>query len=234
MLPSTSIPDARLIDHIGFRDWLATHAGFYHMPTDNTLVCVAMDRGGPFRVTKPLSGDPLPLTIIDVLTTGHYVTGLDVARTIPALPLAKLRRRQGGRRLALETQLQRRRLLPRWLDWLRTAADAKEAVFGLDLWALKHLRTATFAELAHMAGLLPTIGSRMMWALVRADAGRAVTLFLQWAASGEHARFHGLGDTVAQIVGASVDSPYHAEYLRWLALVVDVTREVAVRPAEGT
>lgn len=227
MLPTTSLPPRQLLDHVGFRDWIATHAGFYHVPSDIGLVCVAIDRGGPLRVTKPLSGDPLPLTIIDVLTTGHYVTGLDVERTLPALPLAKLRRRQGGRRLALETQLQRKRLLPRWHDWLRAAADAKEAVFGLDLWALKHLRSASFAELAHMAGQLPTIGSRMMWALVRADAGRAVTLFLHWAGSGEHARFHGLGDTVVQIVGASVDSPYHAEYLRLLTLVVDVTSESA-------
>lgn len=227
MLPTTSLPPRQLLDHVGFRDWIATHAGFYHVPSDIGLVCVAIDRGGPLRVTKPLSGDPLPLSIIDVLTTGHYVTGLDVERTLPALPLAKLRRRQGGRRLALETQLQRKRLLPRWHDWLRAAADAKEAVFGLDLWALKHLRSASFAELAHMAGQLPTIGSRMMWALVHTDAERAVALFLHWALSGEHRRFAGIGEQLMLMVEASASTPYAAEYARLLTLLVDVTSSSA-------
>lgn len=219
MHPTTSLPSRQLLDHVGFRDWVATRAGFYHMPDGGGLISVALDRGGPLRVTKPLSGDPLPLTILEVFDKGRYVTGLDVARTIPALSLTKLRRRQGLRRLMLETELQRKRLLPLWLQWLADAAKAKDAVLGLDLWALKHLRSATFAELAYMAGLIPTIGSRMVWALVRADAGRAVELFLHWANAGEHAHFHGLGDTLTEIVEASVDSPYHAEYLRLMEVV---------------
>jgi ABC-type transporter Mla MlaB component len=227
MAPTTSLPPRQLLDHVGFRDWVATRAGFYFMPGGISLVAVALDRGGPLRITKPLSGDPLPLTIIEVLEKGRYVTGLDVARVIPALSLTKLRRRRGVRRLVLETELQRKRLLPRWLDWLRGAAEAEDAVLGLDLWALKHLRSASFAELAYMAGQLPSIGSRMVWALVRADAGRAVALFLHWVSSGEHTRLHGLGDTMIQIAEASVDSPYHAEYLRLLELVVAATTNAA-------
>ena len=121
---------------------------------------------------------------------------------MPAAPLPTLRRRRGGTRFVLETEMQRKRRLPRGIDWLRWAAAEKESVFGLDVWVLRYLRKATFDELAFMAQWPPSIGPRMLWAMVRANPERAITLFLRWATTGEHARFHGLGESLSVLVEA--------------------------------
>lgn len=222
-----ALSSQQLLNHIGFRDWIATKAGFYVMPGERGLVCVALDRGGPLRITSALMGEALPFSILDVLSAGQLVTGLAIERTIPALPLPTLRRRRNARRLVLETELQRKRLLPHWLEWLRGAASAEEAVYGLDLWAMRHIRTATFDELAFMAQWPPAIGSRMLWALVHADAGRAVALFLHWATTGEHARFHGLGEPLSLMADGSVGTPHAEQYARLLELVVAATTNSA-------
>ena len=227
MLPATTLPANQLIDHIGFRDWIAQYAGLYAMPGETGMVAVALDRGGPLRITQPLMQQPVACTILDVIDTGQYLTGIGVERTTPAVRLATLRRRRGARRLLLETQLQRKRLLPRWLNWLKGAAEAKESVFGMDLWAMRHLRRATFDELAFMAQWPPSLGSRMMWALVHTDAGRAVALFLHWALSGEQRRFAGIGEQLTLVVEASASTPHAAEYARLLTLLVDVTSNSA-------
>ncbi|MBP6444244.1 MAG: hypothetical protein KA267_09510 [Gemmatimonadales bacterium] len=223
----TTLPTRQMLDHIGFRDWIANRAGFYTVPDRAALICVALDRGGPLRITDPVSGEALPLSIVDVLATGRFVTGLDIDRTMPAAPLPTLRRRRGGTRFVLETEMQRKRLLPRWIDWLRWAAAEKESVFGLDVWVLRYLRKATFDELAFMAQWPPSIGPRMLWAMVRANPERAITLFLRWATTGEHARFHGLGESLSVLVEGSVGTPYAERYARLLTLLADVTSNSA-------
>ena len=194
------------LDNACFLDWLATLAGYYRVPDRRGVFRVELDRGAVLRVTDAVGDEVIPLSVVELRETGVRSGGLTVARQHPATPLAELREQFGPHRLALEAELQRRRLYPLWIRWIEEQTREPYDVRDSDMYILRFLPQPRFADLVVIARHLPRIGPGMMWSLFRASSLHAALLFDEWLDAGEPERFRDLGGAFQQLAARCVGS----------------------------
>jgi len=121
------------------------------------------------RPKNPLSrGLALHLDLVELDEQGILCTGLTVRRQRPALALAELRADGADPRLLLEADLQRRRLYPRWIEWLDQTMRENPDVRYSDLFHLSFLPEISFDDLAVIARAIRPVGPGMMWSSIAA------------------------------------------------------------------
>ncbi len=197
------------LDNALFLDWFASLGGIYYQPETDAYYRLELDRGTALRVTTSLGDEPVPLSVVDVLERCYRYCPLPVARTRPAVTLARLGRSSRARRLVLEATLQRRRLCPYWLRWIAAQSSGEYNARHCDRYILRFLPNVTFDDLVVVAQIIPWVGPGITWALFRADAVKAALLFEEWIAAGEPERFRDLGgsfqELATQYAGSAID-----------------------------
>lgn len=222
LITSSSSPlTLRDLDNACFLDWIAMRAGYWIHPRESGLCRVELDRGAVLRVTGPVFNDPVSITMAEMQQHGTRRSGLTVRRMRPAAPLAQLRRRAGAQRMLLETELQRRRLYPLWIDWMVEQTQGEYDVRDSDCHILRYLPKARFDDLVVVAQLLPSIGPGLMWSLFRLSVTKATRLFARWAAAGEHERFRHIGDAFEEILVRYRETRLLTQLLEVNALMAD-------------
>jgi hypothetical protein len=175
-----------LLDNACFLDWLATLAGYYHVPDRRSVFRVELDRGAVLRVTDAVGDQVIPLSVAELREQGVRCGGLTIARQHPVTPLAELREHGASLRLALEAKLQRGRLYPLWIRWIE--------------------EQSRFDDLVVIARHLPRIGPGMMWSLFRASSLHAALLFDERLDAGEPERLRDLGGAFQELAARCVGS----------------------------
>lgn len=217
---TTSSLTLRDLDNACFLDHIAFQAGYWGYP--GTGLCrVELDRGAVLRVTDPVGDEARSITMVEMLQQGRRRSGLCVRRMRPAVPLAQLRRRAGAQRLLLEAELQRRRLYPLWIEWMKEQTREPYDVVDSDMHILRYLPKVRFDDIAVIARLLPRIGPGMLWALFHASSTKATRLMAGWAAAGEHERFRDIGDAFEEILAKYCETPLITQLLTVNALMAD-------------
>ncbi len=217
--PTALLPE-RDLDHVCFLDWVARLSGYWQHPGHRGTCRVELDRGAVLRVTDGVGDEPWPLTLVDLLEEGNYCTGLSVERLRPSLSLAALRADRVDLRLLLEADLQRRRLYPRWTDWMEAQVREDPDPRSSDIYVLRFLPEIGFDDLAVIARITRPIGQGMMWSLFVADTARATLLFAEWVDAGDHERFRALGGEFEKVFARCQGGPHHEQLGRVYALML--------------
>lgn len=204
----------RDLDNACFLDWLASVAGYYVYRDRSGVFRIELDRDAVLRVTESVTDTVVPITVIELRKHGRRCGELTAARRRPALPLAELREQFGPHRLALETELQRRRLYPYWIRWIEATVSNEYNAVACDNYILRFHPKPRFDDLIVIARITPWIGIGMMWSLFCASPLDTAELFEEWIAAGEPERFRDLGSAIPELVTRCADSPFAETMIR--------------------